>query len=218
MEDKALNELMAEFDKQLDSGGNPAITGKVKGINRKNGMRYYFIRTCFELIIGLITLNFLVSFLLDNLSSPSIVISASLIAVFSVAIIFASVRQLLLILKFDFNRDVVTNQSILTELQTRFLFWLRISILQIPFFLVYIILGFALFFNVDIWVHGDKTWLYSNIILGAVLLIPVIWLFTKLTPENVEVPWVRKVVMLAGGDHLIQSMEYLEQLKSFKNS
>ena len=218
MEDKALNELMAEFDKQLDSGGNPAITGKVKGINRKNGMRYYFIRTCFELFIGLITLNFLVSFLLNNLSSPSIVISASLIAVFSVAIIFASVRQLLLILKFDFNRDVVTNQSILTELQTRFLFWLRISILQIPFFLVYIILGFALFFNVDIWVHGDKTWLYSNIILGAVLLIPVIWLFTKLTPENVEVPWVRKVVMLAGGDHLIQSMEYLEQLKSFKNS
>jgi len=217
MEDNTLNELMSEFDKHLDSDGTGEKPALKKTNNPKTGMRYYFIRTCFELFIGLVTINFLGSLLLNNAESPALVISASLIMVFAAAIIVASARQLLLILKFDFNRDIVTNQRILTELQTRFLFWLRISILQIPFFLVYIILGFAIFFNVDIWVHGDKTWLYSNIILGAVLLILVTWLFTKLTPKNVEVPWVRKTIMIAGGDHLIQSMEYLEQLKSFKN-
>ena len=181
-------------------------------------MRYYFYRTGIEFLLGVLSIWFFVNILLNNLDSLSLIISTSIIISFAAVLTAGSIRQLTVISRFDVNRDVVANQTILAELQTRFLFYLRISILQIPLFLAYIVLGFEIFFNLDIWLVGDKTWLMINILLGVLLIPPVIFVFKKLTPANVEVPWVRKIVIFAGGDHLLESMFYLNQIREFQST
>lgn len=219
MEDTELTELLKTFDDKLAQANslNLKLAEEVevqKSVSVLKDLNSYRV---VELVIGIIVAMFLGSFLYDNRESRSLVMSAGILLFFTFVSIFGCIRQLILLSKFDCSQSVTQNQATLISLQTHHINYFRLTILQFPFYLAYILVGFKIFFNVEIWQTGNRNWLISNLLISLVLVPISIWLFRKLQLVNLHVKWVRAVFEFSGGQQVSKAIEFLDQIQKFKH-
>lgn len=219
MKDEELNELLKTFDGKLNRSlaFNLQTVNEIKmqkSVFALNKLRTYSI---IEIIVGAIFVIFLGNFIYENLNSLSLTISALILDIFAIAAIAGAVRQLILISEFEVSSNVAESQRILTTLRTHRLTYLRLAILQFPFFLAYILVGFKVFFNTDIWETGNKNWIISNIIFGIIIIPISVWLFRKIQPANINIKWVRTLVETTVGKEISAAMTFLDEIENFKN-
>jgi hypothetical protein len=219
MNETEIAELLKTFDARLaqTTSNNLKLAEEVKVQKSfsvlKDLSRYRII----ELVIGIVIGLFLVNFLSANRESPNLVISAGILLFFTGIGIAGCVRELVLISQFDFAQSVTQNQATLISLQTHHINYLRLAILQFPFYLAYILIGFKILFGVEIWVTGNRNWLISNIILGFILFPVSIWLYRKIQIKNIHLKWVASIINLFGGKQLSKAMEFMDEIEIFKN-
>lgn len=219
MKQQELDDLLSAFNKKITSTSdfNKKLFGDwqmQKSASVLDKLRFWRIA---ELIFAVVFQLFLGSFLYANRESLSLVVSAAILMFFVILEIVNNARQLVLISQFDYTKNVTENQAALVALETHIIGFLRLVGLQLPFFLAYILIGFKVFFNVDIWTEGNKNWLSANIVLSA-LLIPVsIWIYRQISARNIDKKWVAALIESAGGKKLSEAMKFLNEIESFKN-
>ncbi len=219
MKEQELNDLLSAFNKKITSTSdfNKKLFGELqmqKSALALDNLRFWRI---IELIFAVVVQLFLGSFLYANRESLSLTISAAILMFFVILEIINNVRQLVLISQFDYAKKVTENQAALVALQTHIIGFLRLMALQLPFFLAYILIGFKVFFNVDIWTEGNKNWLLANLIL-SVLFIPVsIWTYRQISARNIDKRWVAVLIESAGGKKVSEAMKFLNEIKNFKS-
>ena len=219
MNDTELAELFETFDDKLTR----SISVNLKTAEELRMLKSVSVigelrqQRIIELIFCAVIILFLGSFLYANLESPSLTISAGIITFFVILDISGTVRQLVLISKFDYAQSVTQNQAILVSLQTHTVIYLRLAILQPPFFLAYILIGFKVFFDVEIWIAGNRNWLISNLILGIILIPVSVWLYRKIQIKNLHIKWVKSLIEFSGGKKLSRAMLFLKEIEKFKN-
>lgn len=219
MKDEELNELLKTFDGKL----NRSLEINLRTVNEMkmqksvfalNKLRAYSI---IEIIVGAIFIIFLGNFIYENLISLSLTISAVILDIFAIVIVAGAVRQLILISDFEVSSSVTESQRILATLRTHQITYLRLAILQFPFFLAYILVGFKVFFNTDIWQTGNKNWIISNIIFGIILIPISVWIVRKIQPANINIKWIRTLVETTVGKEISAAMTFLDEIENFKN-
>jgi hypothetical protein len=218
MDEKELNNLLGEFNKKLSktASGNTISENELLNQKSKPVLKNIFMHRLTELIIGVIVNGFLGEFLYNNWNSPALAVSAGIIMLFTVVGIAGCVRQLLLIRKFDYSTDISQSQSLFASLQFYIITYFRLAVLQLPLYMTYVIVGFKIIFDINIWEKGDHAWLISQIIF-SVLLVPVTWWIIKnVTYKNIEVKWIRKLLKLTLGYSVISAMEYYNEIENFK--
>jgi len=175
-----------------------------------------------EIFIGLLFIYFLGNFLYNNLTEIYFVAAAGILIMFFLLIIIGGIKQIFLITQINYNQALVENQKKLALMQSSVLLqssvikYLRLSFLSLPFYTAYIIIGFKIFFNIDIVVNGDKYWWISQVIL-SILFIPLsIWLYNKISYKNMHISWVRKLIENAGGESIRKAMSFIKELNEFE--
>jgi len=218
MEDKELYELLNEYDKKISHSLsiNTQLASELKtekaNFHLKKLLRNRFI----ELLIGLIFSFVLGNFLYKNWHSPGLAISSGIIMAFAIFALSGCIRQIILISKFDFKKPIIENQKLLAMLQSFIIIYLRIGLLQFPFYLGYVSIAFRMFFGIDIWQNGDLTWLIIQLAL-SVLLIPLsIWIFKKISHKNMNIRWVKYLIESSGGKTVTLAMEFLNEIEDYK--
>jgi hypothetical protein len=178
--------------------------------------RFKAIRV-FETVTGiavLVPLGFYISHRLAvlTLSVPALIFAASVLVP-----VIGSLRQLILLGQIDYAEPVTVIQRKLEKIKLNYLRSIRWPVLMLPLYLVYIVLGFNVLFGANILAHGDRTFLWVNLIVSLIFLAPAIWVFRHLSFANIGNPVIRVLVHGAGGRQMIAAMEFLKALQEFEN-
>ncbi len=217
MEDKALSELLNEYDKKISQSLsiNTQLLSELKLKKTYSLLKKLLWNRLIELVIGLIFSFVLGNFLYKNWHSPDLVISFGIILVFAIVAMSGCIRQIILISKFDLNQSIIENQKILAMLQSYIIIYLRIGLLQFPFYLAYIIIAFKIFFGIDIWQNGNLTWLIIQLAFSVMLIPLTLWVFKKISHKNMNIPWVKYLIESSGGKTVVRAMEFLNEIEDY---
>jgi hypothetical protein len=176
----------------------------------------------YEMALGLLFLFALGKFLYANQAKFYFVAAAGVLMLFCVVAIIGAVKQIALIAQTRYDQNIIDNQKKLTMfqssvlLQTSIIKYLRLLLLSLPFYTAYIIIGFKLLFNIDIVTTGDHTWWIAQIIL-SLLFVPVsLWLYGKISINNMHIKWVRTFIESAGGKSIGKALRYIKELDEFE--
>jgi hypothetical protein len=219
MEDKILSELLNEYDRKISESlpVNTQLLSELKTKKSFSQLKKLRRNRLIELVIALFISFLLGIFLYNSWYIIGWVISACIIMSFTIFAISSCIRQLILISKFNLNQPVVENQKILANLQLYNIMYLRIGILQIPFYMTYITIMVRIFFGIDFWVHVSLPWVLANLAF-SVLLFPFIWwVFKKISYKNMNIPWVKYLIEHAGGKTIVRAMEFLNEINVYEN-
>ena len=220
MEDKVLSELLNEYDKKISESlsVNTQLVSELKTKKSYSQLKKLRRNRLIELVIALFISFLLGIFLYKSWYIIGWVISSLIIMSFTIFAISSCIRQLILISKFNLNQPVVENQKILANLQLYNIMYLRIGILQIPFYMTYITIMVRIFFGIDFWVHVSLPWILANLAF-SVLLFPFIWwVFKKISYKNMNIPWVRNLIESAGGKTIARAMEFLNEIDDYEDN
>jgi hypothetical protein len=220
MEDKALLELLNEYDKKISKSLsiNTQLVSEFKTKKANSLMKKLFLSRLIELLIALIINILLGNFLYNNWHSPSLAISSCCIMIFAIIAMSGCIRQMILISKFNLNQPIIENQKILAQLQIYFIIYLRIGLLQIPFYLAYVSIAFRIFFGIDIWQHGSLTWLIINLVLSVLLFPFTWWIFKKISYKNINISWVKSLIEGSGWKTIARAMKFLNEIEDYKSN
>jgi hypothetical protein len=221
MEDKALSELLNEYDKKISESlsVNTQLVSKLKTKKSYSQLKKLRRNRLIELVISLVISLFLGGFIYYSLNLIILgwVISSCIIMSFTLFAVSSCIRQLILISKFNLNQPVIENQKILSRLQLYNIMYLRMGILQIPFYMSYITIFSRMFFAYDFWIHVGTTWSLVNLAF-SVLLFPFIWwVFKKISYKNMNIAWVKNLIEYAGGKTIVRAMEFLNEIDDYEN-
>ncbi|MEO8666180.1 MAG: hypothetical protein ABI462_11865, partial [Ignavibacteria bacterium] len=116
----------------------------------------------------------------------------------------------------SYSENVIYIQEKLSRLQTSILNYFRLSFLVVPIWLTFLIIGFKLFFNINIYNFGDTWWWISQLIFSAISLPLAVWMFIQVSYKNINKRWVRFFIKNAGGEQATKAMEFLKEINEFK--
>lgn len=190
-----------------------------KGQNFRNArfsLNRLLIRRIIEGIIFMLITVGLINFIISS-NAPQFVISGLILTVFSVIGLIGTIVQMYHILSLNFDKPVTAFQLQLQKLRLYSLQTLRLLFLSIPFYLAYIIIGFKIIMNFDIYNQAHAGWLIWNIVL-SVLLIPVaVYLYKRLRFDS-EVNWLKKLIADNGGKQIDTAIHFVDEIIAYRKS
>jgi len=158
---------------------------------------------------------FLLNFIIENYPVIHFMIAGGILLCFVLLGILGSISQISQALNIDYTQSVTECQEQLEKLKAYNLQTLRLLFLSIPFYFAYIIIGFKVWMNVDIYSSGNTEWLMGNLIL-SILFIPLsIWIYRVLNYHNAR-SWVRRMIADNGGRQIQAALGFLNEIDELK--
>jgi hypothetical protein len=155
---------------------------------------------------------YFVFFAFHNLDNWHFVLAGGILTVWSGAIALGSILQLKSILTLDYAKPVAELQKQLQEIKFTIIRFLRLALMIIPFYLVFLEVIFQVMFNVDFVALMDPLW----VILQPVVLLPiVIWLYIKLSPKNAEKKWMNWLLQ-GNGSQIKSAQNFIQEINQLQ--
>lgn len=181
----------------------------------KNVFGKFILFRFFEAAFNLAAMILSAFFILNNWPEIQFVISGFIFSVLVLSGFISSALKILTARSIDFSEPAAVTQKKLASLKTQILVYIRLGILSLPFFPIYIIIGFKALFDVDIWNLADSDYWTANFIL-CILFIPIsIFVFQKISFKNLHIKWVRSFLESSGGKQFLQALEMLNEIEEF---
>jgi hypothetical protein len=218
MELEALKKSWEQYDKKLDQylKLNQRIFKEMKLTKTRSNLRKILIFRILESVIFLVAILALGSFIGKHWSSIQFVIPAAILQIFAITGLAGSIGQIALISQINFAAPITEMQKKLEQMKMHMIQTARLMILSIPFYLAYIVLGFKIFFGVDIVAQGDPDWWLGNIILSLLFIPLAVWIYRKLSWKNMHIPWIKSFIYSIGGKQMTKAMDFLQEIDSFE--
>lgn len=178
-----------------------------------------------ECVFHAVAILLLAVFLATNISQFRYVFSAIVLLVFYKTTFLDGLRQISIIKRMDYSRDLVTIQSSLVVLQTRMLKYARLAVLLIPTFLAYPViiskvirdLNIKAFAGFDIIRQSNGNW-WSAQLVAFIILIPLgLWFYKEVSYKNLHKKWVKNFIQRSFGTRTTKALEFLKELQSLKH-
>lgn len=175
------------------------------------------IRRFLEAFVFLFAIVLLINFIIKNDSQPQYVISGVTLGLFSIIGVIGNLWQIGLIFQLDYSIPVTDFLIQLEKLKLYSLQTLRLLFLSIPFYFAYVIVGFKVLFNFDIYSNANSVWLIWNIVL-SLLLVPFSIYFVKQLKVSTRRNWVKKLIADNGGKQIDSAIQFINEIFEFKKN
>lgn len=175
------------------------------------------IRRCLEGFVFLMLVTLLLNFIIKNTSEPQYVISGVILSIFSIIGAMGSLWQIGLIFRFDYLKPVTDFLMQLEKLKLYSLQTLRLLLLSIPFYFAYIIIGFKVLFNFDIYGNTNSGWLIWNAVLSVLFVLFSIYIVKQLR-VNAKRNWVKKLIADNGGKQIDTAIQLINEIVEYKKN
>lgn len=175
------------------------------------------IRRCLEGFVFLMLVTLLLNFIIKNTSEPQYVISGVILSIFSIIGAMGSLWQIGLIFRLDYLKPVTDFLMQLEKLKLYSLQTLRLLLLSIPFYFAYIIIGFKVLFNFDIYSNTNSGWLIWNAFLSVLFVLFSIYIVKQLR-VNAKRNWVKKLIADNGGKQIDAAIQLINETVEYKKN
>jgi MFS family permease len=213
-----LTQLWAAQEKQLQQSVrlNTITLNEIKTHKAQHKMRGYLGLNVFSLIVGVLMASFSSYFIFTHLDAIHMLLSGAVALVWSLLIFVAAILQLEKLYTLDYTKPVLEVQHKLNVIRLSALYFLRVSLMILPFYFAYLLMFFDVVFGVDIYVSGDTNWLISQAAFSLLLGVLALYLYRQLSPENINKP-LTKWLMQGFGSQAMEAAEELNQLEEFES-
>ncbi|MEP0354596.1 hypothetical protein [Paraglaciecola sp.] len=177
-------------------------------------MGNFLMVNTFTVVVGILMSSFMLHFIVTNMSNVNMLLAGAAILSWSGLITLGGIRHLYMQLTLDYSKPVIEVQRDLTKIGLSVLYYLRVSLMILPFYFAYIVVGFELFFGIDIVQHGDTYWLMSQAVCSVLFAALAIYLFKQLSPNNIDKP-VTKVLLRGCGNQAWRAAQELNELQRY---
>lgn len=182
----------------------------------RSALSRYKMHRVIELITGVAFADMLSVYLAHRLTVLSLAIPALILDAFTIAAIAGCVRQLIRLSQISFADPVTTIQAKLETLKLHMLESSRLMVLSLPFYFAYVVLGFDLLFRVNILTQGSRAYIFANLALSLLFILPAIWVFRNLNFRNTGHPVIRALIKGAGGEQVLAAIDFINRIKQFE--
>lgn len=215
MELDELKEIWKGYEAKLDKSlaVNQHLFEQLRLDQTRSKMRSLLYSRIAEAVCFFILLVALGGYIANHLSVSAPILSAIILTVFVLIGLIGSIGQIALIGMLDYSGSVRDIQKQLFRIRSHKLQLLRLILLSIPFYMAYILLGFDLLWNIDLYTVADPTWLEIQIMVSLLLVGPVLWFYRALGLQDTTRPWVTKIVRSLGDSQISEALELLNELE-----
>ena len=218
MELEALKQSWQEMDQKLERQItlNRELFRQLKLKESRNRLFPLALYRGIELILFLVFSNLLGRYIFDHLGQPQYYIPASIILIFALSGIIGAIGQLYYIMQVNFAEPVTKIQKKLMAVASHRIRLVKLTLLSLPFFLCYAVVGFEWLLGIDIIQYGNQSWWVIQLAFSASLIPVVIWAISKLNYQNLHLRWVRHLLETDGAKPVREAMSVLEEIKMFE--
>ena len=179
-------------------------------------LKRLLIRRCLEVLLFLIITILLINFIIAN-KEPQYIISGLILGLFTIIGALGSIWQLVLIIRLDYSKPITFLLVQMEKLKIYSLQTLRLLILSFPFYFAYIIIGFKVLINFDIYSNANSAWLIWNTILSVILIPFSIYLYCQLR-INTKRNRLKKFIADSGGKQIDAAFNFINEIAAYKKN
>lgn len=221
MELDALKEKWAEHDRKLDV--SIRLNRQLLMAANMNRVRSPLRRLAFFVglgaLIGLIGPVILGQFIYQHWAEPRFVLPAVVLHVWVIANLAASIRQIAMALRIDYDKPIAVIQKQLESLRV-----LRIRITQwalltgqVVWWIPFLIVALKGFWDVDAYKVFGTAFLLANLAVGLAIIPLAIWVSRKFGDRMGRSPVMQRLMRELAGYNLNAATGFLATLSEFEN-
>ncbi len=167
--------------------------------------------------VGLVLLG---NFLAEHITEAGFVWPAAVLDVWLILVIAASIRQLVLANRIDYDEPVTTIQHQLGELRMLRLRAFRLELLtgQIVWWLPFFIVSLKLLFAVDAYRFLSTTFIVENLFFGLAFIPISIWITRRFGLRIQRSVFMRRLADEIAGRSLTEAQTYMAKLSDFERN
>jgi hypothetical protein len=212
-----LTQLWATHEKQLQQSVrlNTITLKEIKTHKAQHKMRGYLGLNVFSLLAGALMASSSAYFIFTHLNALHMMLSGTVALLWSLLIFVGAILQLEKLVTLDYTKPVLEVQQKLNTIRLSALYYLRASLMILPFYFAYLLMFFDVVFGIDLYILGDSNWLVSQGVFSLLLGVLAVYLYRQLSPENINKP-LTKWLMQGFGSQAMEAAEELNQLKEFE--
>jgi len=170
-----------------------------------------------EMVVGIVLLLLLGSYIADRISVPTLAIPAFIVFASVLLPVIANIRQLILLDKISYADPVTTIQRKLEEIKLHYLRSFLLPVLMLPLYMAYVSVMFNLVFGIDILGYGNPAFLWANLAVSLIFVVPAVWVLRNLRFKNTDNSIIRAFVHGNGGEQMVAALEFLKAIQEFEN-
>lgn len=213
MEDQAIIDLWKSYGQKLDESlqlnrKNTADISKMKVQSAVAGMQPLKL---FTIIIGIVWVAFVDMMIVKGFSvaSPFFLVSAGIQVLLTKIALGIYLYQVVLIRQVDISEPILAAQQQLSRLRSSTIWVTRILLLQLPVWTTF-------YWNKSMLDKGTTSQFVLQAIITLAFTFAAIWLFANIRYENRDKRWFRLIFNGKEWQPVIQAMELLREIESYK--
>lgn len=213
MQDEQLINLWKSYSQKLDQSlvlnqKNTEDITKIKVISLLGSMKPLKF---FTIAVGILWVIFVDTILINTFNSASwfFLISAGIQVVLTKLAIGIYLYQMILIRQVDISEPILKTQTTLARLTASTLWVTRLLFLQLPVWTTF-------YLNVGLFKSGSIVFYTIQTVVTLAFTLAAVWLFKNINDKNLDKKWFRHIFNGKEWDPVIESMELLNQIKTYE--
>ena len=219
MEAVELKKILEAYDNRLDKTLrlNKSSMEELQLEKSQNSTKEILRYRIFEVVIFSFLAMFLGWYIANNWDQTHLAISGVIVHVFALVALVGSIGQVVLLQQIDFSKPIVEIRKKIELVNSHGLLFIKLIFLSTPVWWSYAIVAVDLFLSVDLYVHLEPDFVVRYLVVNFLLIIPLVWVFNKLSYKNLHIKWVRKTIGLFTGAKTMKALEFLNDIEEFEN-
>lgn len=152
----------------------------------------------------------------ENLGKPHLVVSGVIVHLVALVALAGSVGQVVLLRQIDYSKPIVEIRKKIEMVNSHGLLFVKLVFLSAPVWWAYPMIAFDVFFGVDLYVYLESDFVVRYVVVNFLFIVPVLWLFHKLSYKNIHIAWVRNTIGFLTGAKTTKALEFLNEIEEFE--
>ncbi len=183
MEASELKNILEAYDRKLDRNLklNSAALKNINLEKSEKKTRTVLLHRGIELVFYAFLALFMGNYIATNWDQMHLAVSGSVVGVFTLIALAGSVGQVVLLQQIDFTKPLVDIRKRIELVNAHGLLFVKLIFLSAPVWWSYAIVAIDIFSDTDLYIQLEPDFVTRYLVTNALLLIPLIWLFKKLS-------------------------------------
>jgi len=219
MEAVELKKILEAYDNKLDKtlSLNLSSMEEIQLEKSRNSTKKILTYRVFEVVMFSFLAMFLGWYIANNWDQTHLAISGVIVHVFALVALVGSIGQVVLLQQINFSKPIVEIRKKIELVNSHGLLFIKLIFLSAPVWWSYAIVAVDLFLDVDIYGQLESDFVVRYLVVNFLLIIPLVWVFNKLSYKNLHIKWVRKTIGLFTGTKTMKALEFLNDIEEFEN-
>lgn len=219
MEAIELKKILEAYDTKLDKALrlNKSSMQQLQLEKSENSTKSIQKYRIFEVVTFSLLALFLGWYIANNWEHTHLAVSGIILHFFALVALIGSIGQVVLLNQIDFSKPIVEIRKKIELVNSHGLLFVKLIFLSAPVWWSYALVGLDLFLGVDLYVHLETDFVVNYLVINSLLIIPIVWLFKKLSYNNLHITWVRKTIRVFTGAKTMKALSFLNDIEQFEN-